>query len=171
MTTHTTLFVIDDLACSHSYSCYCYCYCYWRSRFFFFFLAWAQQQWEKQARQQQQQQQQSYYNQQQQQQQQQQYYQQQNWQQQQQQQRPEAKKDDEFKWPFNPNDPYSVLGIDRYATDAKVSNAFRKEMLQYHPDTQPNVSEAQKRRSVERCKLITEAYRTIKTERKAKKQR
>ena len=66
-----------------------------------------------------------------------------------------------------------MLGIaDRYnvVTDAEVSNAFRKEMLQYHPDTQPNATEAQKRRSVERCKLITEAYRTIKTERKAKKQ-
>ena len=40
-------------------------------------------------------------------------------------------------------------------------------MLKYHPDTQePNASDAQKRRSTERSKLISEAYRKIKTERK-----
>jgi len=128
--------------------------------------AWAQQQWEQQARQQQQQQQ-HYYNQQQQQQQQQQYQQQY---QQRQQSRSNTKKD-EFKWPFNPNDPYSVLGIEQNVSDKEVSNAFRKEMLKYHPDTQPNASDAQKRRFVERSKLITEAYRKIKTERKEKRQR
>jgi preprotein translocase subunit Sec63 len=127
-------------------------------------LAWAQQQWEQEARRQQQSQQQNYYNQQQQQQQ---YYQQQ---QQQQQSRPKND-NDEFKWPFDPNDPYSVLGIDRTASDSEVSSAFRKEMLQYHPDTQPNATEAQKRRSVERSKLITGAYRKIKTDRKEKKRR
>jgi len=120
--------------------------------------AWAKQQWEQQARQQQQHQQ--YYNQNQKQE-----------QQQRQQRRSPSKPKDEFKWPFNPSDPYSVLGIDRQASDAEVSNAFRKEMLQYHPDTQPNATEAQKRRSVERSKLITGAYRKIKTDRKEQKQR
>ena len=142
------------------------------------FLAWAQQQWEQQARNQQRQyqqqqysQQQYYQNQQQQQNYQQQYHRRQQ-QQQQQQQRSNAKTEkDEFKWPFNPHDPYSVLGIDRSASDSEVSAAFRKEMLQYHPDTQPNATGAQKRRSVERSKLITEAYRKIKSERKEKKKR
>jgi DnaJ-class molecular chaperone len=64
-----------------------------------------------------------------------------------------------------------VLGIDRYTSDSEVSNAFRKEILQYHPDTQPNATEARKRRSIERAKLITEAYRKIKTERKENRQR
>eukprot|EP00536_Pseudo-nitzschia_multiseries_P005649 jgi/Psemu1/254695/estExt_Genewise1Plus.C_1080058 len=125
--------------------------------------AWAQQQWKQQhAREeaQQQRQEQGYYNQQRHD------YRQQ---QQQQQQQAKAKKNDEFKWPFNPDDPYSVLSIDRNASDTEVSSAFRKEMLQYHPDTQPNATEAQKRRSLERSKLITEAYRKIKTERRANK--
>ena len=139
------------------------------------FLAWAQQQWEQQARNQQRQYQQQQYSQQQyyqNQQQQQNYQQQYHRQQQQQQQRSNAKTEkDEFKWPFNPHDPYSVLGIDRSASDSEVSAAFRKEMLQYHPDTQPNATGAQKRRSVERSKLITEAYRKIKSERKERKKR
>jgi DnaJ-class molecular chaperone len=75
-------------------------------------------------------------------------------------------KTDEFKWPFDPNDPYDVIGIKRGATSKEISDAFRKQMLQHHPDTQPNASEAQKRRSVERTKLISEAYRKIKQEMK-----
>mmetsp|Transcript_19192 Transcript_19192/g.22080 ORF Transcript_19192/g.22080 Transcript_19192/m.22080 type:complete len:422 (+) Transcript_19192:238-1503(+) len=128
--------------------------------------AWAQQQWEQQATQQQQQQQQqqhSYYNQEQQ------YQQQQQSQQQRQRSKSKKKDNDEYSWPFDVNDPYSVLNIDRYATDAEISNAFRKEMLQYHPDTQPNISKAQKKRSVERSKIITNAYRIIKTERNGRK--
>mmetsp|Transcript_23126 Transcript_23126/g.50517 ORF Transcript_23126/g.50517 Transcript_23126/m.50517 type:complete len:681 (-) Transcript_23126:342-2384(-) len=118
--------------------------------------AWAQQQWEQQAKQQQQQQ---HYNQR-----------HQNYRQRQ--RATNARKTDDpssFRWPFDPGDPYSVLGIDdrRNVTDAEVSNAFRKQMLRYHPDTQPNAtSQAQKRRYTERSKLITEAYRTIKTDRK-----
>ena len=68
----------------------------------------------------------------------------------------------EFHWDFDVNDPYSVLGIKRGATKQEVSAAFRKQMLKYHPDTQPNASEAQKFRLVERSKLTTEAYRKIK---------
>ena len=111
---------------------------------------WARNQWEQQ--QQQQQQQTSY-------------------QQQRQQQR--ARRNDtrssqkeDYKWDFDPNDPYSVLGIRRGATKAEVSAAFRKQMLLHHPDTQPNASEAKKRRLVERSKYITEAYRKIKAEMK-----
>ena len=70
----------------------------------------------------------------------------------------------EFHWDFDVNDPYSVLGIKRGATKQEVSAAFRKQMLKYHPDTQPNASEAQKVRLVERSKLTTEAYRKIKKE-------
>lgn len=72
----------------------------------------------------------------------------------------------EYQWDFDPNDPYSVLGIQRGATKQEVSQAFRKEMLKHHPDTQPNASEAQKRRAVERSKYITEAYRKIKAQQK-----
>mmetsp|Transcript_59522 Transcript_59522/g.164639 ORF Transcript_59522/g.164639 Transcript_59522/m.164639 type:complete len:128 (+) Transcript_59522:606-989(+) len=75
-----------------------------------------------------------------------------------------GKKTQEFRWDFDENDPYSVLDIRRGATKQEVSAAFRKQMLKYHPDTQPNASEAQKIRLVERSKIITEAYRRIKKE-------
>jgi hypothetical protein len=113
---------------------------------------WARRQYEQQAQQQggyqrqqqqQQQQQQQTYN-------------------QQRKQRPAQKT--EYKWDFDPNDPYSVLGIHRGATKAEVSAAFRREMLKHHPDTQVNATEAAKARSQERSKYITEAYRRIKTE-------
>jgi hypothetical protein len=72
----------------------------------------------------------------------------------------------DFVWGFDENDPYSVLGIRRGATKAQVSAAFRTEMLKHHPDTQPNATEAQKLRAVERSKIISDAYRKIKAEMK-----
>lgn len=72
----------------------------------------------------------------------------------------------EFLWDFDSNDPYAVLGIDPGASEEEVSAAFRTNMLKYHPDTQPNVSDAERARALERSKLITDAYRKIKTEMK-----
>ena len=85
--------------------------------------------------------------------------------QQQRQQAPPPQKP-KYQWDFDPNDPYSVLGIHRGATKSEVSAAFRKEMLKHHPDTQAGATAAAKERSVERSKLITEAYRKIKAEMK-----
>jgi len=74
----------------------------------------------------------------------------------------QAKKDD-FKWDFDENDPYSVLGIERNATKDEVSKAFRRNMLKYHPDVVgQNASEKEKRKATERSKLISDAYRKIK---------
>jgi curved DNA-binding protein CbpA len=118
--------------------------------------------WEEWARRQQQQQQQAYggYGQQ--------YgYRQQQQQQQYQRQQQQAKKPPpKYQWDFNPDDPYSVLGIKRGATKKEVSEAFRKNMLKYHPDVMANASDAAKERATERSKLITEAYRKIKAEMK-----
>jgi DnaJ domain len=72
----------------------------------------------------------------------------------------------DYKWDFDPNDPYSVLGIRRGATKSEVSAAFRREMLKHHPDTQAGASDAAKQRAEARSKYITEAYRKIKTEMK-----
>jgi hypothetical protein len=74
----------------------------------------------------------------------------------------------DYHWDFDPNDPYSVLGLRRGASKEQVSQAFRTQMLKYHPDTQPNASEAQKERLVERSKLITSAYRKLKADLKRK---
>jgi hypothetical protein len=108
---------------------------------------WAQKQYEKQ--------QQDFYQQQQQ-------YQQQQKQQSQRYQRTS----DKYHWDFDPNDPYSVLGLKRGASKEEVSKAFRRQMLKNHPDTQPNATAAQKKRLTEQSKLITEAYRKIKTEKR-----
>jgi len=99
----------------------------------------------------------------------------QQWEQQQQQQqtyerprvrRPPPPKQPEYQWDFDPNDPYSVLGIKRGATKAEVSAAYRKEMMKYHPDTQAGASSAERLRASERAKLINDAYRKIKQEMK-----
>eukprot|EP00980_Cylindrotheca_fusiformis_P001239 scaffold331_cov117-Cylindrotheca_fusiformis.AAC.17 len=123
---------------------------------------WSRKQWD-QAKQQGQR---SYYQQQQQQ--------QQSYQQQQQQQQTSSSgggnRTTDYHWDFDPNDPYSVLGLSRTCTKEQASQAFRKQMLQYHPDTQPNATEAQKARLVERSKLISEAYRSIKADLKKLKQ-
>ncbi len=100
--------------------------------------AWAREQWEKAQReasraqeewqrqqQQQQQQQQGSWNQYQQ------STQQQQQQQQQQRQYKQAKKDDDFKWDFDVNDPYSVLGIPRNSSKEELSKAFRRVSFTY----------------------------------------
>jgi DnaJ-domain-containing protein 1 len=67
----------------------------------------------------------------------------------------------EFQWDFDPNDPYSVLGIRRGATKSEVSAAYRTQILKWHPDRQAGSTEAEKLRASERAKLINEAYRKI----------
>ena len=93
--------------------------------------AWAREQWEKAQREasraqeewQRQQQQQSQWQQSTQQQQ----------QQQQQRHYKQAKKDDDFKWDFDVNDPWSVLGIPRNSSKEEVSKAFRRVSFTFHP--------------------------------------
>jgi hypothetical protein len=116
-------------------------------------------------------------------------------QQQQQRQYKQAKKDDDFKWDFDVNDPYSVLGIPRNSSKEEVSKAFRRvsftyyhtwslqassthcllhtccshftqEMLKHHPDLQAQNSEKEKRRATERSKLVSDAYRKIREQMK-----
>jgi hypothetical protein len=83
---------------------------------------------------------------------------------QQQQQQQQKKSKAEYQWDFDPNDPYSVLGLQRGATKSEVSVAFRREMLKHHPDTQAGASDAAKERATARSKIITDAYRKIKAE-------
>jgi hypothetical protein len=105
---------------------------------------------------------------QQQQQQHQQSYQQQSYQQQEQQHQRQssrtqrARSKPEYQWDFDPNDPYSVLKIPRTATSQQISQAFRREMLKYHPDTQTNATAAEKNRATERSKFISQAYQALK---------
>jgi DnaJ-domain-containing protein 1 len=96
---------------------------------------------------------------------QQQHQQQQSYQQQQQQQSSRTQRTrskPEYQWDFDHNDPYSVLKIPRTATSQEISQAFRREMLKYHPDTQTNATAAEKNRATERSKFISQAYQTLK---------
>ena len=68
----------------------------------------------------------------------------------------------EFEWDFDPNDPYSVLGIRQGATKTEISSAFRRQMLKHHPDVQAGASEAERDRTIERSKIITGAYQQLK---------
>jgi hypothetical protein len=51
-------------------------------------------------------------------------------------------------------DYYEVLGIQRTSTDQEIKAAYRKLALQYHPDRNPDDTEA----ASEKFKEITEAY-------------
>ena len=50
-------------------------------------------------------------------------------------------------------DFYTVLGIDRGASDEDIKKAYRKQAMQWHPDRNDGSKEAE-----ERFKAVTEAY-------------
>jgi DnaJ-domain-containing protein 1 len=87
-------------------------------------------------------------------------------QQQRQQRKSQQARKPEFHWDFDPNDPYSVLGVRQGASKSELSAAFRREMLKHHPDVQAGVSEAEKERAIERSKIITGAYQQLKKQMK-----
>jgi curved DNA-binding protein len=53
-------------------------------------------------------------------------------------------------------DYYSILGVDRKATDDEIKRAYRKLALKYHPDRNPNNSQAE-----EKFKGINEAHQVL----------
>ena len=57
------------------------------------------------------------------------------------------------------SDPYSILGVDRNATDEDVKKAYRKLSRQYHPDA--NINNPNKDKAEEMFKTIQQAYNQI----------
>jgi curved DNA-binding protein len=53
-------------------------------------------------------------------------------------------------------DYYKILGVDRKARDDEIRKAYRKLAMQYHPDRNPNDTQAE-----ERFKEINEAYQVL----------
>ena len=61
------------------------------------------------------------------------------------------------------SDPYSILGVDRNATDEDVKKAYRKLSRQYHPDA--NINNPKKDEAEAKFKEVQQAYQQIMRER------
>ena len=60
-------------------------------------------------------------------------------------------------------DPYSVLGVDRNATDEEIKKAYRRLSRQYHPDA--NINNPHKDEAEAKFKEVQQAYQQIMDER------
>lgn len=61
------------------------------------------------------------------------------------------------------NDPYSVLGVSRDASDEEIKKAYRKLSRKYHPDA--NINNPNKAEAEEKFKQVQQAYEQIIKER------
>ncbi len=59
------------------------------------------------------------------------------------------------------DDPYTVLGISRTASQEEIKKAYRKLVLQYHPDKVAHLGDEFKALAEERFKQIQQAYQEI----------
>ncbi|MDX8431135.1 MAG: molecular chaperone DnaJ [Candidatus Algichlamydia australiensis] len=59
------------------------------------------------------------------------------------------------------SDYYNILGVQKNATDSEIKKAYRKLALKYHPDKNPDDSEAEKK-----FKEISEAYEILSDDQK-----
>lgn len=62
-------------------------------------------------------------------------------------------------------DDYTLLGIDKSATDAEVKKAYRKMAIKYHPDKVAQLDQAAQNKHTEKFQEIQDAYEAIKKER------
>lgn len=60
-----------------------------------------------------------------------------------------------------PQDPYTVLNIDRNAAPEEIKKAYRELAAKYHPDKVQHLGEEFRKLAEERFKEIEEAYRQL----------
>ena len=61
------------------------------------------------------------------------------------------------------SDPYSILGVDRNATDEEIKKAYRALSRKYHPDA--NINNPHKDEAEAKFKEVQQAYQQIMDER------
>ena len=66
-------------------------------------------------------------------------------------------------------DYYSILGVDRNASDEDIKKAYKKLCLKYHPDRMANASEEEKKEAEEKFKEINEANTVLSDPEKRKR--
>jgi DnaJ-domain-containing protein 1 len=60
------------------------------------------------------------------------------------------------------NDPYAVLNVSRYATDAEITASYRKLVQMYHPDKVEGLAPEYRVIAEQRTKAINASYKQVK---------
>ena len=61
------------------------------------------------------------------------------------------------------NDPYTILGVTRNATQKEIQKKYKQLCLKYHPDKNVHRSDKERKKSEEKFKAVSEAYQRIGT--------
>ena len=62
-------------------------------------------------------------------------------------------------------DPYEILGVSKNATEAEIKAAYRKLVLEYHPDRNTHLTADEQKTIADRFRKVQEAFDKIKQER------